>query len=71
MTLPLALYSEPWKILTLVTDSIDFPSMGLMTLLLQTQILHEYTCPYTLISLQDLESNIFYIGCLDGMCTQR
>lgn len=32
MTLPLALNSEPWKILTLVMDSIDFPSMGLMTL---------------------------------------
>lgn len=32
MTFPLALYSEPWKILTLVIDSIDFPSMGLMTL---------------------------------------
>lgn len=32
MTLPLALNSEPWKILTLVMDSIDFPSIGLMTL---------------------------------------
>lgn len=32
ITLPLALNSEPWKILTLVMDSMDFPSMGLMTL---------------------------------------
>jgi len=32
MTLPLALNSEPWKIFTLTIDSIDFPSMGLMTL---------------------------------------
>lgn len=32
MTFPLALYSEPWKILTLVMDSMDLPSMGLMTL---------------------------------------
>ena len=32
ITLPLALNSEPWKILTLVMDSMDFPSIGLMTL---------------------------------------
>lgn len=32
ITLPLALNSEPWKILTLVIDSMDLPSMGLMTL---------------------------------------
>lgn len=32
ITLPFALNSEPWKILTLVMDSMDLPSMGLMTL---------------------------------------
>lgn len=32
ITLPLALNSEPWKILMLVMDSMDFPSIGLMTL---------------------------------------
>lgn len=32
MTLPFALNSEPWKIFTLEMDSMDFPSMGLMTL---------------------------------------
>lgn len=32
MTLPFALNSEPWKILTLGMDSMDFPSIGLMTL---------------------------------------
>lgn len=37
MTFPLALNSEPWKILTLVTDSIVFPSIGLMTLNNQTK----------------------------------
>lgn len=32
MTFPFALYSDPWNIFTLVIDSMDFPSMGLMTL---------------------------------------
>ena len=32
MTFPLALHSDPWKILILVIDSMDFPSMGLMIL---------------------------------------
>lgn len=32
MTFPFALYSEPWKIFTLVIDSIDLPSIGLTTL---------------------------------------
>lgn len=32
ITFPLALNSDPWKILTLVMDSMDFPSIGLMTL---------------------------------------
>lgn len=32
ITFPLALNSEPWKIFTLVMDSMDLPSMGLMTL---------------------------------------
>lgn len=32
ITFPFALNSEPWKIFTLVMDSIDFPSMGLITL---------------------------------------
>lgn len=32
MTFPLALYSEPWNIFTLVIDSMDLPSIGLTTL---------------------------------------
>lgn len=32
MTFPLALYSEPWNIFTLVMDSMDLPSIGLTTL---------------------------------------
>lgn len=32
MTFPFALYSDPWNIFTLVIDSMDFPSIGLMTL---------------------------------------
>lgn len=38
ITLPLALNSEPWKILTLVMDSMDLPSMGLMTLKTQAGV---------------------------------
>lgn len=44
ITLPLALNSEPWKILTLVMDSMDLPSMGLMTLMsrkMKTQCVSE------------------------------
>ena len=32
ITFPFALYSDPWNIFTFVIVSMDFPSIGLMTL---------------------------------------